>query len=64
VEDEEDDEDHDHDDKPIASDVHSSKKGKVSAGKKKRDDALKSEVCLPFQIYFSNLLPEYACSVL
>ena len=54
------------DDQPEeSSTVETSKKENVSAGKKKRDEALKSEVCLPrlrYQIYF--LLPAYAYSVL
>jgi hypothetical protein len=51
---EDEDDNEDQDDKPNASITQQLSKKKnvqVSAGKKKRDDALKSEVCLPFQIY-------------
>ena len=58
-------EDNDDDQPDESSTLEMSKKANISSGKKKRDEALKSEVCLPrlrYQIYF--LLPAYAYSVL
>jgi hypothetical protein len=59
------DDDSDEEDNDDNLNASITKKENISASKKKRDNALKSEVCrVPLLIYFLALLPAYTCSVL